>query len=59
MTFFRAPRVFAVEVDGRQIGETFRSSSWARDYADELRQISPWSHIEVVPTIHTIPNLNA
>lgn len=43
----RRPVRFQVTVDGRPVGDTFRSSGLANAYADSLREESPWSIIEV------------
>lgn len=44
----RKPYRYIIHVDGREIGEPYRSKAHALTAAEGLRDTSPWSIIEVI-----------
>lgn len=44
----RKPYRYIIQIDGREIGEPFRSKAHALTAAEGLRETAPWSIIEVI-----------
>lgn len=48
MRYTHRPYRYVVTVDGREIGEPYRTPAQAKTLAESLQTVAPWSIIEVI-----------